>query len=70
MNTYVAYDKKSFRILGFIRNDYTSLEEAKDVFENFENHEVAKTLLELPYSFSNYKAIIKNDEIIAFEVDE
>ena len=67
MNTYVAYDKNTFQILGFIRNDYTALDETKEIFKNFENYEVARTDLEIPNFFSNYKVVIGNEKIIRFE---
>lgn len=67
MNTFVAYNKNTFQILGFIKNDYTSLEETTEVFKNFENYEVAKTELEIPTFFSNYTVVIKDNEIVAFE---
>lgn len=67
MNTFVAYDKNSFQILAFIKNDYTKLEETKEIFKNFENYEVARTDLEIPNFFSNYKVVIENEKIIRFE---
>ena len=67
MNTYVAYDKNTFQILGFIKNDYTTLDETKEIFKNFENYEVARTDLEIPNFFSNYKVVIEKDEITSFE---
>lgn len=67
MNTYVAYDKNTFQILGFIRNDYTTLEETKEVFQNFENYEVKKTNLEVPNFFSDYKVVLEDNEIAVFE---
>lgn len=67
MNTYVAYDKNTFQILAFIKNDYTALDETKEIFKNFENYEVARTDLEIPNFFSNYKVVIEKDEITSFE---
>lgn len=67
MNTFVAYNRNTFQILGFIKNDYTSLEETKEVFKNFENYEVTKTELEIPTFFSSYKVVIENSKIVAFE---
>lgn len=67
MNTYVAYDKDSFQILAFIKNNYTNIEETKEIFKNFENCTISRTSLEIPNIFSDYKVIIKNDEIVNFE---
>lgn len=67
MNTYVAYDKDSFQILAFIKNNYTNIEETKEIFKNFENCTISRTSLEIPTIFSDYKVIIKNDEIVNFE---
>ena len=67
MNTYVAYDKNTFQILGFISNDYTTIEETAEVFQYFENYEVKKTELEIPNNFSNYKVVISGNEITGFE---
>ena len=67
MNTYVAYDKNTFQILAFIKNDYTALDETKEIFKNFENYEVARTDLEIPNFFSNYKVVVEKGEITSFE---
>ena len=66
MNTFIAYDKDTFQILGFIKNDYTILEETKEVFKNFENYEVKKTSIDVPAFFSEYKVVLENEEIISF----
>lgn len=65
--TFIAYNKDSLKILGFIKNNYTTLDETKEVFNNFENYEVARTDLEIPNFFSNYKVVIENEQIIRFE---
>lgn len=67
MNTYIAYNKSTFQILGFISNDYTTIEETAEVFQNFENYDVKKTELEIPSDFSSYKVIITDNEITGFE---
>lgn len=67
MNTYIAYDKDTFQILGFISNDYTTIEETAEVFQNFENYEVKQTQLEIPSNFSDYKVVISGNEITGFE---
>ena len=67
MNTYIAYDRDTKQVLGFITNDYTTLEETSEVFKNFENYEVTKTNIELPQNFEDFKVIIKNGQVIGFE---
>lgn len=67
MNTYIAYDKDTKQVLGFITNDYTTIEEAAEVFQNFENYEIAKIEIELPQDFSDYKVIIENGQVVGFE---
>jgi len=67
MNTFIAYDKNTYQILGFIRNSYTTIEETKEVFKNFENYDVKQTALEIPNNFSKYKVVLKDGELIGFE---
>lgn len=67
MNTYIAYDKNTYQILGFIKNNYTTIEETAEVFQNYENYEVIRTNLEMPNLFSNYKVVIEEGELKGFE---
>lgn len=67
MKTYIAYDKDTFQILGFISNNYTKLEETEEIFQNFENYEVIETNLKMPSDFDNYKLIIENGICIKIE---
>lgn len=67
MNTFIAYDKDTYQILGFISNNYTTIEETSEVFQNFENYEVKKIEFEIPNNFSKYKVVLKDGELIGFE---
>ena len=37
MRRFIAYDKDTYRILGFIENDYTDITETEEVFKNFDD---------------------------------
>lgn len=67
MKTFIAYDKDTFKILGFIRNDYSKLEDVDEVFQNFENYEIVETDVEMPENFYNLKVIIRENKMLGFE---
>ena len=59
MNTLIAYDKDNFIIKSFISNNYSTLEDADEVFQNFENYKVGISFddsLDLP-NLLKYKVI-------------
>ena len=67
MNTYIAYDTDTHQILGFISNNYTTIEETAEVFQNFQNYDVIQTDMDIPSVFDNYKVKIENNILIGFE---
>lgn len=58
MNTFIAYNKYSKKILGFITNDYSKLEDMAEVFKEFENYDVVQTDVEVPNNFDEYKVVM------------
>lgn len=68
MRKFIAYDKDTYRILGFISNDYTSIEETNEVFKNFENYEVVQSEeIQIPPFFDNYRLIFEEGNLVGIE---
>lgn len=65
MNTYIWYDNNTLQILGFISNDYSTLEEVQGCFD-FNNSSIIVTKLEIPNNYTNYKLNIENNEVKGF----
>ena len=62
-NTFIAYDKDNFRILAFIQNNYTKIEDTEEIFQNFENYEVVQTNIKVPSNYSNYMVILEDGNL-------
>ena len=68
MRKFIAYDKDTYRILGFISNDYTSIEETNEVFKNFENYGVVQSEeIQIPPFFDNYRLIFEEGNLVGIE---
>ena len=68
MRKFIAYDKDTKQILGFIENDYTDISETSEVFKNFENYEVIQADdIKIPNFYSNYKLIFEEGLVIGIE---
>ena len=68
MRRFIAYDKDTYRILGFIENDYTDITETEEVFKNFENYEVIETdAIKVPPFFENYRLIFEEENLVGIE---
>lgn len=71
MNTFICYNKDNFKILGFIKNDYTKIDELTEVFSSFNNYKIAVLEEgEVPRNFENYKVIVENEKVIGFEAEQ
>ncbi|MBR3280913.1 MAG: hypothetical protein IKI57_03590 [Clostridia bacterium] len=69
MRKFIAYDKDTYRILGFISNDYIDISQTEEVFKNFENYEVIETdAIQVPPLFDNYR--LKFEEGILIGIEE
>ena len=68
MRKFIAYDKDTYRILGFIENDYTDITETEEVFKNFENYEVIETdAIKVPPFFENYRLVFEEGNLVGIE---
>jgi hypothetical protein len=68
MRKFIAYDKDTYRILGFIANDYMDISQTEEVFKNFENYEVIETdAIQIPPLFDNYRLIFEEGTLIGIE---
>lgn len=65
MKSYIWYDN-NLKILGFISNSYSTLEDVRDCF-NFENSQIIETNKEVPQNYENYKLVIADGEVVGFE---
>lgn len=71
MKTFIAYDKETYQIIGFIKNDYSRIEDTAEVFQNFENYEVIDAgAIDMPNFFDKYKVIIEEGLFKGIEIIE
>ena len=66
--TFICYNLEHLNILAFIRNDYSTIFDAAEVFKNFENYGIIETDIEPPEEYTKYKIILDENEVfIGFE---
>lgn len=71
VKSFICYDLETKQILAFIRNDYTTIEAADEVFQHFTNYGIAETELDVPDNFNNYKIQLNEEnKFIGFELIE
>lgn len=68
VKSFICYDLETKQILAFIRNDYTTIESADEVFQHFTNYGILETELDVPSNYNDY-IVQLNDEnqFIGFE---
>ena len=68
MRKFIAYDKDTYRILGFISNDYMDISQTEEVFRNFENYEVIENdAIQIPPFFDNYRLVFEEGNLVGIE---
>ena len=68
MRKFIAYDKDTYRILGFISNDYIDISQTEEVFKNFENYEVIENdAIQIPPFFDNYRLVFEDGNLVGIE---
>lgn len=71
VKSFICYDLETKQILAFIRNDYTTIEAADEVFQAFTNYGVTETEFDVPDNFTNYKVNLdENNLFMGFELIE
>ena len=68
MRKFIAYDKDTKQILGYIENDYTDISETELIFHNFENYEVVQSnTIQIPPFFDNYRLVFEEGNLTGIE---
>lgn len=69
MKKFIAYDKDTYRILGYIENDYSTFEDTKQIFQNYQNYEVIEADgLAMPYFYNKYKLVFEEGKATGTEL--
>ena len=61
VKSFICYDLETKQILAFIRNDYTTIESANEVFQEFSNFGIVETELDVPSNYIDYKVNLTED---------
>lgn len=71
VKSFICYDLETKQILAFIRNDYTTIESADEVFQHFTNYGIVETELDVPNNFTDYKVQLDDEnKFIGLELIE
>ena len=69
VKSFICYDLETKQILAFIRNDYTTIESADEVFQHFTNYGILETELDVPSNYNDYIVQLNNEnQFISFEL--
>ncbi len=69
MKKFIAYNKNNFNILGYIENQYTTIQETSEIFRNFENYDVIEAdKFEIPENYEKYKVTIEEGLLTRIEL--
>ena len=69
VKSFICYDLETKQILAFIRNDYTTIESADEVFQHFTNYGILETELDVPSNYNDYIVQLGDEnQFIGFEL--
>ena len=69
VKSFICYDLETKQILAFIRNDYTTIESADEVFQHFTNYGILETELDVPSNYNDYIVQLNEEnQFIGFEL--